>query len=171
MESYEATADIFEYWSYGTEREYNSMTLSTDVSSQGGEKSIKMHYKGVDSISYVRATPFATTVTAKGICIDVKGDGKATMYINLNWRVGTSLLKMRYTLTNIPTTWTHYEIGFNNFKDINGSTKIITLNDAKNVETISFGLVNSGGESDVYVDNMRFLRNINYSTNTITAID
>ena len=171
MESYEATADIFEYWSYGTEREYNSMTLSTDVSSQGGEKSIKMHYKGVDSISYVRATPFATTVTAKGICIDVKGDGKATMYINLNWRVGTSLLKMRYTLTNIPTTWTHYEIGFNNFKDINGSAKIITLNDAKNVETISFGLVNSGGESDVYVDNMRFLRNINYSTNTITAID
>ena len=171
MESYEDLDMMFEYWSYGAEREYNSMTISTDVSSQGGTQSMKMHYKGYDSISYIRATPFATTVTAKGISIDIKGDGKATMYINLNWRVGTSLLKMRYTLTNIPTTWTHYEIGFNNFKDINGSAKTITMNDAKNVETISFGLTNNGPASDVYVDNLRFLRNISYNAFTYANID
>ena len=171
MESYEGLDMMFEYWSYGAEREYNSMTISTDVSSQGGTQSMKMHYKGYDSISYVRATPFATTVTAKGISIDIKGDGKATMYINLNWRVGTSLLKMRYTLTNIPTTWTHYEIGFNNFKDINGSAKTIAMSDAKNVETISFGLTNNGPESDVYVDNLRFLRNISYNAFTYANID
>ena len=172
MEEYENDEDIFDYWSYGSDKDYNSMTLSDDVSSQGGSKSMKMHYKSYDSVSYGRITQFATTITAKGICIDVKGDGKATLYVNLNWRVGTSLLKMRYTITSIPKTWAHYELGFELFKDIGGTTKTIGSSTAKDIESISFGIVNNDyTASDIYIDNIRLLKNISTTTNTVTIID
>ena len=172
MENYGSTAEIFDYWSYATERDYNEMALATDVSSEGGAKSLRMHYKGYESVSYSRKTQFANTITAKGFCIDVKGDGKATVYLNLNWRSGTSLLKMRFTLSNLPTTWTHYEIGFELFKDVGGSSKTISANYAKNIESVSFGIVNNDySASDIYVDNLRLLKNIGYTTNTRTAIN
>ena len=171
MESYATSDDIFDYWSYGSSKEYNSVTLSNDVSSQGGEHSIKMHYEGDDSVSYVRATPFSNTVKAKGICLDIKGDGKAIVYVNLNWRSGTTLYKMRYTIRNIPTIWTHYEIGFTPFKDINNSTKTITQKYAKDIESISFGIVNEDEtESDIYVDNIKMLNSIAYSAENVTPI-
>ena len=172
MEIYATTADIFENWSYGNDRSYNALVLDTDVSSQGGSKSIKMHYKGGDSVSYVRTTMFAQTVKAKGVALDIKGDGKVTMYLNLNWRSGTTLYKLRYTIQYIPTTWTHYELGFNLFSDINGSSKVIQMDTTKNIESISFGLVNSdSSESDVHVDNIRLLNNISYSKEDWDAID
>ena len=94
------------------------------------------------------------------------------MYLNLNWRSGTTLYKLRYTIQNIPTSWTHYELGFSLFKDVNGSNKTITANYAKAIESISFGIVNSDNSaSDIYVDNLRLLKNIGYSANTVTAID
>ena len=173
MEDYSATEQIFGYWSYGNDRTYNSMTLSNEVSSQGGNHSIKMHYKGADSVSYGRTTLFAKTVTARSVMLDIKGDGKATVYLNLNWRVSSSsLLKMRYTITNIPTSWTHYEIGFDFFKDINGSSKSLSNNDAKNIESISFGIVNnSNSESDIYVDNLRLYKNGDYEDKIVTPIN
>lgn len=172
MEGYDRNADIFDYWSYATERDYNEMALATDVSSIGGAKSLRMHYKGYESISYSRATQFANTITAKGFSIDVKGDGKATVYLNLNWRSGTTLMKMRFTLSNLPTVWTHYEIGFELFKDVNGGSKTISANYAKNIESVSFGIVNNDySSSDIYVDNLRLLKNIGYTTNTRTTIE
>ena len=172
LEKYQANEDVFDYWSYATEKEYNSMTLSNDVSSQGGAKSLKMHYMGSDSVSYSRITQFASSVTAKGINIDIKGDGKATIYINLNWRSGATLYKMRYTLTNAPAVWTHYELGFTNFPDVNGSNKKITMNYAKAIESISFGIVNSDKtESDIYIDNLALVKDIEYSTNVQTPIE
>ena len=133
---------------------------------------MKMHYKGADSVSYGRRTQFANSVKAKGFCIDIKGDGKATVYLNLNWRSGSTLYKMRYAINNVPATWTHYEIGFSNFIDVGGSTKTITMNYAKSIESISFGIVNNDySESDIYIDNMRLLVNLGYTVYTATAID
>ena len=172
MEKYDTTEDIFDYWSYASELDYNSMSLSDEVSSIGGLHSNKMHYKGLTSVSYSRLTQFANSVTAKGFSIDIKGDGKATVYLNLNWRSGTTLYKMRYALDGVEETWKHYEIGFNLFKDVGGSTKTITQNYAKNIESISFGIVNNDGtESDIYVDNIRLLKNASYSVNTATVIE
>lgn len=171
MEKYQNNNDIFNYWSYGYDKPYNGMELSNDVSSEGGNKSLKMHYKGGDSVSYGRVTQFANSVTAKGIHIDIKSDGKATVYLNLNWRSGTTLYKMRYTLYTNSSDWTHYELGFTNFVDINGSTKKITMNYAKSIESISFGIVNGDGtESDIYIDNLRLVKNIEYTTNTSSVI-
>ena len=79
---------------------------------------------------------------------------------------------MRCSLSNVANVWTHYEIGFNKFVDVGGSTKTITQNYAKNIESISFGIVNNDGtESDIYVDNIRLLKNSSYSVNTATKID
>ena len=171
FEGYSETEDLFENWSYGNNKDYNDISLSDEVSSIGGSKSIKMHYKSYDSVSYVRNTPFAKSVMAKGFALDIKSDGKATIYLNLNWRSGTKLYKMRYTLTGLTTGWTHCEFGFSNFKDIDGSSKTISQAYAKDIETISFGIVNNDyTASDIYVDNMRLLNNITYSTNTVTVI-
>ena len=171
MESYKNSNDIFEYWSYATERDYNEMAIATEVSSQGGTKSLRMHYKGYESVSYMRDTLFANEVTAKGFGIDIKGDNKATVYLNLNWRSGTTLYKMRYTLSGVQNVWKHYEIGFDLFKDVNGSTKTISANYAKQIESVSFGIVNNDySASDIYVDNIRLLVNCSYTTNTSTVI-
>ena len=172
MEDYQNSDDIFDLWSYVTDKDYNEMALSNDVSSLGGAKSLRMHYKGYESVSYGRVTQFANTVTAKGFSIDMKGDGKATVYLNLNWRSGSTLMKMRFIVSDLPTTWTHYEIGFELFKDVNGSSKTISANYAKNIESVSFGIVNNDyTSSDIYVDNLRLLKNIGYTTNTRTTIE
>ena len=173
MENYETTADIFDFWSYGSVKEYNDISLSDEVSSQGDSHSIKMHYMGSDSVSYVRATQFARSVTATGICIDIKGDAKATVYVNLNWRVSaSSLLKMRYQIRMMNDKWMHYEIGFDLFKDVNGSQNTIASADAKNIESISFGIVNDDkSESDIYIDNIRLLKSIEYDTSTKKVIN
>lgn len=182
MEGYSKSEEIFDYWSYGYEKEYNEISLSNDVSSNGGTNSIKMHYKGSDSVSYVRATQFANNVTARGVAIDIKGDGKATVYLNLNLRIGSTLYKMRYYfnvsdpmlknhLKNVSTVWTHYELGFEMFKDVNGTTRSISATDAKNIESISFGIANTDKtESDIYVDNIRLSYSIGYAKNTGAAI-
>ena len=172
FDGYATDNDAFDNWSYGTERDYNSMTLATDVSSEGGTKSMKMHYKGSDSVSYVRATPFANSVKARGFIIDIKGDGKATVYLNLNWRSGNTLFKMRYEINNVPAVWTRYEIGFNKFAAVGVVTeKTINRDTAKNIETISFGIVNNDkSESDIYIDNMKLSNIITYSAYKATAI-
>lgn len=163
MEQYTESKEMFDLWSYVTEKEYNLMELSNDVSSEGGVHSMMMQYKGSDSVSYDRISQFSNTVIAKGFSIDIKGDGKATVYLNLNWRSGTTLYKMRYTLTNIPTEWTHYEIGFDYFEDVNGSDKTISKNYAKSIESISFGIVNSDkSQSQIYVDNIKLTNLIEY---------
>ena len=79
---------------------------------------------------------------------------------------------MRFELKNVANVWTHYEIGFDNFKDVGNSNKKITQNYTRYIEYISFGIVNSDGtESDIYVDNICLLKNVQYSTNTKQAID
>ena len=172
MEGYQTTEDIFDYWSYGNSMEYNSIELSDIVSSKGDQHSIKMHYKGGNSVSYVRATQFARSVLARSMMVDIKGDNKAIVYINLNWRITSStLLKMRYTLKNVSSTWKHYEIGFDLFKDINNSQNSISLTDARNIESISFGIVNNDGtESDIYVDNLRLYEEGDYEDNIVQTI-
>ena len=169
---YEEGVNLFDYWSYGNQYDYSLIEFATDVSPQGGTKSLKMQYKGNVSVSYVRNSPFHKTVTGKGMAIDVKGDGKATIYFNLNMRIGTTVYKMRYALRNIPTTWTHYEIGFDFFKEVNGSFKSIDQNSARAIEDISFGIVNNdlANKSSVYIDNLRMLRNIDYWTYSQTDI-
>ena len=180
MEGYTQNDDIFDNWSYGSALDYNLMELSDEVSSEGENHSIKMHYKGSTSVSYARNTPFARTVQARAIVLDIKGDSKATVYVNLNWRKGTSLLKMRYCynlpttpnrLKNISSEWTRYTLGFSLFRDVGGTNNSLLATDARDIESISFGIVNGDNSaSDIYVDNIRFLVNADYEVNTAVLI-
>ena len=168
---YPTDEELFENWSYATVLDYNLMEFSSDVSSQGGSRSLLMQYKGSSSVSYVRNTPFSKKCTAKGIALDIKGDGKAVVYLNLNLRSGSTVFKMRYAIVNIPTEWTHYEIGFDYFLDVNGTFKSISQGNMKDIENISFGIINNNNtQSQIYIDNMRMLRNCEYNTKTVTAI-
>ena len=180
MEGYTQNDDIFDNWSYGSALDNNLMELSNEVSSEGETHSIKMHYKGSTSVSYARNTPFARTVQARAIVLDIKGDSKATVYVNLNWRKGTSLLKMRYCynlpttpnrLKNISSEWTRYTLGFSLFRDVGGTNNSLLATDARDIESISFGIVNGDNSaSDIYVDNIRFLVNADYEVNTAVLI-
>ena len=171
FESYASNDDAFEYWGYAKETSYNEMALSNEVSSEGGSKSWRMHYKSYDSVSYERATPLSASITATGFSIDVKGDGKATFYLNINVRSGSSIVKFRYTLTNLSTEWTRYEIGFSKFVKQGSASTELTPETVKSVETISFGIVNSDyTASDIYVDNIRFLNGIDMDAEIFTVI-
>ena len=170
FENYDSSEGLFDWWWYNVEREYNLIELSNDVSSQGGSNSLKMQYKGSTSVAYARITSLSASVKARGMTFDLKGDGKATVYFNLYWRSGTTLKQMRYTITNIPTEWTHYEVGFNSFED-QGGTKTITRDYAKDIEYFTFGITNAdNSQSYIYVDNIVMDNVITYSTKNITPI-
>ena len=175
LENYSTTDDILGYWDYGNHLEYSEMELVDEVSSEGGAKSIRMHYKGATSVSYARYTQFGKGVVARGMTIDIKGDGVANVHVNLNWRHAGKLYKMRYTILAANEGWYRYQIGFSsdNFKDVDGSSASISQSDVIDIESISFGITRSTDvESDIYVDNIRFLTKelITYKTCTRAAI-
>ena len=166
---------LFDYWAYGKDLEVNSLTLSDEVSGEGGEKSIKMNYKGSESVSYERITPFAQSVQAYGMCIDIKADTKAKIHLNLNYRNGEKVIKFRYTIEPAmyasSSSWYHYEIGFNKFKDVDGSKNSISYKYMWQIETISFGITNTDDStSSIYVDNILFSKDLTYTTETATII-
>ena len=161
FEDYLTSEDLSNMWSIGSGYGYELLTISEDVSSEGGNKSLDMQYKGYNSVSYIRNTQFAKSVTAHAISLDIKGDGKATVYVNLNWRVSSSsVMKMRYTLSNIPTEWTRIAIGLGLFKDVNGSSRFLLPEYANQIESISFGIVNNDNSqnSHIQMDNIRYWR-------------
>lgn len=172
MEDYVIDNDLFDVWTYGTTKDYSSLTLSDDVSSEGGEKSVKLRYKGNDNASYARTTEFSTKVLARGFRFDIKGDGKVTINIILNWRSGENLIKMKYSIKNIPTTWTRVEIGFENFSSTSGTGSKIDESKAKEIEAIYFELYNSdNSENDIYLDNLLFSKSIDFEAYSKKAID
>ena len=178
MEVYANNDAIFENWSYGNNVGHNLMTLESDeVSAQGGTHSIKMHYKGKTSVSYAVRTLFARRVIARGITLDIKGDGNANsiIYVNLNWRLGGSVIKMRKAIKGAAASWNRYTIGFDLFTDPDkpSSTKRIGLEDARNVESISFGIVDEKVEStasDIYIDNIKLNIECDYIDYIVTPI-
>ena len=174
FEDYATSDDLFDNWEYGNALDYNLISISDDVSTQGGAKSIKMQYKSYNSVSYVRNTQIAHNAEARGIVLDIKGDGYATVYININLRSGTSTVKLRYALTSIPTTWTRYELGYHLFQGITEATanKKIYASDTKDIESISFGIVDNNHYtvSNIYIDNLKLSKVVTYTANSHSSI-
>lgn len=171
FEKYADDEDMFNNWRYLVDYDYNLMSLSDEVSPLGETKSIKMHYKE-KSVSYGRSTIFSYKAEAKGISLDIKADKIATIYLNLN--IGNA--KQRFNITpdmySVSNDWYHYEIGFDNFYTPEGSTgATINRNTMKNIDMISFGIVNSSwSPSDIYIDNIRMELGIGYTDLNITKI-
>lgn len=177
-ESYATTADVLNSWTYGNTSESNNLELANDVSSQGGQHSLKMNYKSYSSVSYAIPTTvdasIGTTMRPKGIVVDLKGDGKATVYINFYLLVNGTVMLVRKTIESneLKSGWTRYAIGFGEFTDyVSPSTASVTVNNIIYVYQISFGIVNSDySASAIYMDNLRLDNSITRTTDTATEI-
>lgn len=159
--------------------DYENYALSNDVSSEGGEHSVKFDYKNATSPSYAHYPTISSDVKAKALILDIKGDGVATIYINLYVRSGTSLLQYRHTITNPDSSWNRYVIGFGeaNFTNVPSGGSVLNETSMQSLQRLSFGIVKNTDTdtvSSIYVDNIKFdsgaKSGANYSTKTITPI-
>lgn len=162
------------YWLGINGYDYENITLSNDVSSEGGNHSMKLDYKGQTSPSYARYPSVGKDVKARAIILDIKGDGSATMYINFYITKGSTLVQFRCTLANVAAGWHRYTIGLGsaNFANLTNSD-VMNDTSVQNIQRLTFGLVGNNTEvSSVYVDNIKFdsTSTISFSTKNITAL-
>ena len=142
--------------------EYENITLSNEVSSEGGTHSMKLDYKrGSDSPAYAHYPTFGSDVECKAISVDLKGDGVATIYINLYiYANNDTTHQYRCTLTAFADSWNRCQIGLgvDNFVALTGSAPALGKVSLQNIQKITFGVAGgSGGEiSSIYVDNIHF---------------
>jgi len=161
---------------YSMNNGYEYEELTIDTNQINSTNCLKMKYKGNNnSVSYGKFLSLDSSVSAKAIQLDIKGDSKAaTMYINIFFDYAGSLYKYRATITNLSNEWTTYTIGFDNFTKIEGSGGDVGINKntVPNINKITFGIVNSTDyqESYVLVDNIRFNGNVSYGANTRAKI-
>lgn len=172
---YESEAKLKTRWFGLNGHEYEKNSLSNDVSSSGGNHSMKLDYKGSNSPSYATYPAFASNVQAKALQFDMKGDGAATLYINLYVKIGNSLVQYRCTKYSIANTWKRYVIGFDStlFVPINNSNaSALGIDSIRNVQRITFGIVGSNTEvSSIYIDNLMVNAAVkSFTTNTATAL-
>ncbi|MBO4540937.1 MAG: hypothetical protein J5736_03085, partial [Bacilli bacterium] len=162
-------------WKFDKEHPANSITLSDDVSPSGGNHSIKMAYQGYTSVSYALGLTLDASISdeenglrPKGLLIDIKGDGKATIHINLYATSGSSTMQVRKTITvfDLEEGWARYQIGFGQFTDyVNPSTASINANNVTNVYKLTIGITNTDDSlSALYVDNIRLSNEFSRST-------
>ena len=115
-----------------------------------------MNYRGnSDSVAYGINTVIDESVSANSIKVLIKGDGKATVYINVYMVFAGAAYKYRATLTQVSEEWTVYTIGFDNFEKIEGSGSVaLSRSKVRYITKITFGMVNSsdGELSCIYVD-------------------
>ena len=162
--------DTFEYanndelamkWFALSERGYENIALSNDVSAQGETHSMKLDYKkGGDSPAYALYPTIGSDSESKAVILDIKGDGVATIYVNFYIRAGNNTLhQYRATIAAAPATWTRYTIGFgtDNFNAMTGGPALGKTS-LQNIQRLTFGVAGgSGGDiSSVYIDNLKF---------------
>jgi hypothetical protein len=175
-ESYNSSEDVLGIWSYGNENPSNNLQLSNDVSSLGQNNSLAMNYESYTSVSYAMPTTMDVSIgevmKPKGLVLDIKGDGKATIYVNIYMLVGSSSSQVRKNIIYPAAAWTKYEIGFDQFVDYqNPSSAVVTASTVNYVYKITFGIVNSDySQSVIYIDNLRLSNAITRSTYAATPI-
>ncbi|MCI2111423.1 MAG: hypothetical protein LKK13_03670 [Bacilli bacterium] len=165
-ESYASTAEALDVWGYGNDSANNELTLSDDVSIEGGTHSLSLNYLSYETVNY--ALPLTidgglgSSFGAKGIDIDLKGDGYATVYLNFYYLVNGSVYHVRHTIERgeLLEGWAHYELGFGVFTDYASPTgaSLKALN-VPSIYQFSIGIVNQGGSASarqILVDNIRF---------------
>jgi hypothetical protein len=178
-ESYSSTDDVLGVWSYGNSYEYNNLELADEASSKGGKHSLKMNYKSYTSTSYALAatidSSIGDTMKPKGIVVDLKGDGKAKVYINLYLLINNSTYLFRKTIESneLINGWGHYEIGFAAFSDyVSPAGASISASSIVNLSKVTFGMVNSDYSSScIYMDNLRLSNAITRTTDSSSALN
>lgn len=172
---YESQDSLDNHWLGLNKLDYEKITLSDEVSSEGGDHSMKLDYKGASSPSYAHYPAIGSDVESRSIIVDIKGDGKATIYINLYINVGSSLKQYRYTIMTAAEGWNRYIIGFSsaNFVPVDDpKAPSIGKTTMQNIQRLTFGVVNSSVKevSSIFIDNLKFDYNNGYDSNSVTPI-
>lgn len=172
---YESNNQLLAHWMPLNGLEYEHIELSDEVSSQGGSHSMKLDYKGIASPSYATYPTFGNDVKAKALQFDFKGDGVATLYINLYVRSGTTLKQYRHTINSLSNVWNHYVIGLDKtlFAPLTSGDPALTIDSIRSIQRITFGIVGTSSNlSSIYVDNIKADSTVkSFLTHTITPID
>ena len=155
--------------------EYENYTLSDDVSSEGGEHSMKLDFKDTNSPSYAHYPVVGDTVEATGISLDIKGDPRATIYINFYIRIGSTLHHYTCTLTGTSSTWKRYDLGIGDLNFVKMTTNAPALNyiSLQNLERFTFGVTKNSDLDEVasiYVDNIRLDPEMDYDYYHVSSI-
>ena len=164
FEEYGNREDMSAYWYYGNNETYNAFNVSDDVSSEGGTTSGEFAYRSnSNSVSYGTAPVFGAGLSAWGMSIDLYGDGHVTVYINIYVTLGQGTQKYRATLSNVPTGWHRYRIGFalHNFEVVQGSTtRAFKRSDIASISQFTLGAVwstdTAATDRSFLVDNFGF---------------
>ena len=176
FESYANNDELENVWIDGRDYSYQHKELSTDVSSEGGHKSMALSFKAdSDSPSYLIAPAIDRSVNCSGIRFSLKCAKSIKVFFNLYMKIGTSNTQYRITLDSINTAWTEYTIALsnNNFEKISGTSIELSGAYIKNIYRISFGMSFYDGTYAKYqllVDNVYFDNTIpagTYSTRVI----
>lgn len=150
--------------------DYSKLSLVKENNNQA----LCMQYKGNStSVSYQKNFLIDSSVKGKAIILDLKGDGKATVYINLFLEHANTTYKFRYAINNVPSVWTRYTIGFNNFAIQESTSELIISNSNVNeLNKITFGIVNYQDYelSNVLVDNIKLTYSSTYTTFTSVTL-
>ena len=171
---YDSNNTINKSWYNALSQDYGQISLSDDVSTKGNNHSMKINYVGNSaSPKIVRDLTISSLVKGKALSVDLKGDDKATIYINIYLSSGANSYQYRYTLNNVASSWNNYLIGFNNFELVSSSSGMtLSSSNIIYVSKITFGVVNyiDNLESNIYIDNLLFNANVGYLTNTVTSL-
>ena len=172
---YENDAMLHRRWLGLSDLEYENYTLSDDVSSEGGEHSMKLNFKDTNSPSYAHYPVVGDTVEATGISLDIKGDPRATIYINFYIRIGSTLHQYRCTLTGTSSTWKRYDLGIGDLNFVKKTTNAPALNSIslQNLERFTFGVTKDNDLDEVasiYVDNIRLDPEMDYDYYHVSSI-
>ena len=176
FESYNNTNDLCDYWSNGRDYEYQQITLSNDVSSQGGNHSMALQYQSQStSVSYVLAPFVDKSVNAKAVVVDLKSEKAATVYFNVYLSIGNNIQQYRATIT-VSNTWTRYVIGFSQFTVVEGTAgRSFIASDMQFIQRVTFGVVYNNDSTatryNLLVDNLKFDNSKKYTAWEETAID
>ncbi len=139
--------------------DYENLYLS-DVTASGEGQSLAMQYKGnSNSVAYAFNFVVDKSVSANAVKLLLKGDGKATVYVNIFMTYSGVRFKYRATLTNVSADWKVYTIGFEKFSKIEGTGNIVlSSGKVQFIDEITFGIVNTADEeiSEVYLDKITF---------------
>ena len=161
FEEYATSTDLNDVWINGGEESYQLMTLSNNVSSEGGNNSAAFQFKSsAASPVYYLSPAFDTSVKARAIKFSMACDKSITVYFNLFFKIGTSTTKYRVTFNTINTGWTEYIIGLkpSNFSLEEGNAiSGLNANYAKYISRVSFGMSNYDGTyglHNLYIDNI-----------------
>ena len=143
--------------------EYENITLSNDVTSEGGDHSMKLDYvKGKDSPAYAHYPCVGSDVECKAIQLDLKGDGVATIYVNLYLYANNNVLyQYRATLNTFSNSWQRVTLGLGTtvFVAQTSGAAALTRTSLRQLQKITFGCAGGSGNttSSIYVDNIKLV--------------